>query len=754
MHLNSLNRSRLPRAAGPLVLYVLISLGLLWPYRSSAVRTDGDMKTVLALVVEARRALAEGQFPIRVAPDLQNGTRYPQFQYYGNFPFTVAGALAAVCRDDPYLAWKLTTLASLICGGYLMLRLAFALTRNYSASAMGGAIFLCAPYLLTDLYARVAFTELVGICLLPAAFYFSVRCFRSSRKRYVACSAIAWALIALSHNITYLYGVLFAALYLLSYLPLSRGRRRFGRLAVAGLLHGVLVLWYVLPQLKTIHLLEIGSTVSPHLYAGLTPWRVLLSPVLTNTSEGSETPNLGLQVGWPILISILVCIGFAFWSGHGTRRSRGLTWRVGLLWLLAFLIAWTPLDFWRLAPRTLWFVQFPYRMLAFTTLFGAVLSAQALAWIFPRKLPCRIVVALLAAMGFSVASYYPHGREPLYANLVQLLQRNPNLERLKEFVPKAEALTIENQDAHLPADVAFPPRNGPAGLQARALRSSDILRGSLSWCEFASDKPVLLGLPVLDYPGLLDVRVDGNDALYGNSGRFVAVELPPGLHRLSVAFAGTGWANVVSSLGWGAVFLAAAGIGIRQLVWRRRKTLRRSSTSDTLSPTVAVLGFATLAVLATAPYAKPVRHLFQRGPALSMSADHATWDGRPEYAFDELPQTCWIAGTGQPTRLMVTFSRPARLHGIVLEPRLVSLYEGWRRVRVSLLDGAKPVWIHECVFPNSGRDRQQIMDCPSIGATGIQFEFSEPVDERRDGTRIPFDELSPGYSEIRLLWDR
>ena len=748
------NRSRFPRAAGPLLLYFLVSLGLLWPCRSSAVRTDGDMKTVLALIIEARRALAEGQFPIRVAPDLQSGTRYPQFQYYGNFPFTVAGALAAICRDDPYLAWKLTTLASLMCGGYFTLRLAYALTRNYPASAMAGAVFLCAPYLLTDLYARVAFTELVGICLLPAAFYFSVRCFRSSHKRYVVCTAFAWALIALSHNITYLYGVLFAGLFFLSYLPLSRGRRRFGRLAVAGPLHGVLVLWYVLPQLTTINLLEIGSIVSPHFYAGLTPWRVLLSQTLANTPEGSETPNLGLQVGWPILISVLFCIAFALWRGQGTKRSRGLIGRVGLLWLLAFLIAWTPFDFWRLAPRTLWFVQFPYRMLAFATLWGALLSAQAIAGTFPRKLPGGVVVTFLAAIGFSTASFYPHGREPLYANLVQSLQANPNLGRLKEFVPKAEALTIENEDAHLPADVAFPPRTGRAGSQARSLRSSDIRRGPVSRCEFDSDKPALLAIPVLDYPGLLDVRVDGRHAPYGNSGRFVAVALSPGHHHLSVTFAGTGWANVVSSLGWGAVFLAAIVIGIRRLVRKRWKTLRCFRTSHSISPTAAVVGFAAMAVLATVPYATPVRQLFQRGPELSVSADHATWDGRPEYAFDDLPQTCWMAGTGQPTQLTVKFSRPARLHGVILEPRLVSLYEGWRRVRITLLDGAKAIWVHEFSFPNSGRERQQVMECPSIGATGIRFEFSEPVDELKDGSRIAPQNLSPGYSEIRLLWDR
>ena len=42
---------------------------------------------------EAKNALAEGQFPLRVAPKQNDGSRYPIFQYYGNLPYTVGGLL-------------------------------------------------------------------------------------------------------------------------------------------------------------------------------------------------------------------------------------------------------------------------------------------------------------------------------------------------------------------------------------------------------------------------------------------------------------------------------------------------------------------------------------------------------------------------------------------------------------------------------------------------------------------------------------
>lgn len=730
---------RIHSAGRPLLLYVLISLLLVWPYHPSAVRQTGDMKTVLALVIEARRALAEGQFPIRVAPDLQSGTRYPQFQYYGNFPFTLAGATCALCNDDPYLAWKVVTFAALVVGGWFMRRLAYALVHNDPAAVMAGATFLCAPYLLTDLYARLAFTELIAINLLPAAFYFSVRCFRSPHWRYIVASALAWALVALSHNITYLYGVLFLALLLLSQFTRARGPRRIGRLALAGLLHAALVIWYVAPQLATLNLLEIGSIFTPQFYAGLAPLHVLLSPTLLNTPQGEETPNLGLQIGWPILAGVLVALGLVFTP----RQRRPLALRLLVLWGVALAIAWSPFDFWRHLPRAFWFVQYPYRLLMFVVLFGSILCGYTLAVLFPRRMPATAVIALLSALGLSMASYYPHGRVPLYSSLTRELKADPNLPRLKEFVPKAVALTVANQDAGGPAIGEFLPRE-----------NANLHYGRITRCGFAAAHPTVLAIPVLDYPGLLDVRVDGQKVQYGNAARFVAVRVPPGTHHIAIRFAGLSWANAASLVAWLGVLLVTIG----NIAFRARPGALRfahEARSVQLPGLFTILmGFASMLICVTIPNTQSVRLLFATGPEIVATADHSTWDGLPEYAFDGLPQTAWMAGTGHPTHLTVRFSHPAKLHGVELHPKLVSLYEGWRHVRLVLIDGKRKVLDQRFDFADAGANRQQVIAFPSVQASRVEFEFSDPVDRRNDGSQIPAGELSPSYSEIHFLWDR
>ena len=171
---------------------MLIAAGMLWPYWPAAVRRAGDLPGVLGWIIEARNALLEGQFPIRLAPDLNDGLRYPLFQYYGNFPYTAAGALCAFCGLNPYAAWKIVSFSTLVLAGFYTHRLAYQLSRNLAASVVAGVIFLCSPYLLTDINARGAYAEMVAFGLLPGAFYFTLKCLSSSRWRYIALSAVFW----------------------------------------------------------------------------------------------------------------------------------------------------------------------------------------------------------------------------------------------------------------------------------------------------------------------------------------------------------------------------------------------------------------------------------------------------------------------------------------------------------------------------------------------------------------------------------
>ena len=91
---------------------------------------SADFYSHLSAVVEARSALLEGQFPIRTCTIQDGGSRYPLFQYYGNFPYTFAALLSLIPGVNPYTAFKLAILLFLAGGGFYMFRCGLELTRR------------------------------------------------------------------------------------------------------------------------------------------------------------------------------------------------------------------------------------------------------------------------------------------------------------------------------------------------------------------------------------------------------------------------------------------------------------------------------------------------------------------------------------------------------------------------------------------------------------------------------------------------
>ena len=432
-----LNRPRSP--AGPLLLYLFLALAMMYPFFPAGFRGVGDLYAVVGSTVEAKNALLEGQFPIRVPPNQLDDTRYPIFQFYGNFPYTLSGIIHLILPANVYAAWKVTAVLMLVFGAYYAYRFAHQLTRRAVAATVAGAVFMTSPYMFADLGARGAYTEFVAFNLMPAVMFYAWRAFVSPKLRYIFLSAILWALLGLSHNISYLYGVLFGGLFFLSMIRFdSKYFRRLLRVTAAGVLSVAMVLYYVVPQFTVLNdlMIKVGKP-NPNYWAFLTTLKNLLSPV-AYTDPQSSTANLTLQVGLPLLVLVplaLVSIPFQRRSRH-----RWMILRLFVLFALAFFIVWTPFNFWDDVPELLLFAQFPYRILLFLVVFGAALSAYGAAFVGGRRLEWAdlgkgrwVVIATLALVGFAGLTYIPADR--IYdRQTIPKQTRDPEMGGLEDYL--------------------------------------------------------------------------------------------------------------------------------------------------------------------------------------------------------------------------------------------------------------------------------------------------------------------------------
>jgi hypothetical protein len=364
----------LPENAGVLALYALLSIGLLSPIASNSVLPEAlDHANHTALIVQAKQALDEGQFPLRVTPFQQEGLRYPIFQFYSHTPYLFGGLLYKyVTPDNPWMALKIIYFAGLWSAAVFTFKTGRLLGFDKAISVLMGVVYITAPYLLVNIHARGAYTEAFAQFLIPTLAYTSIRLVKHSTALAYLWTSLVWLLFGTSHIITFAFGTLYyVALVSMLYVWRKVTRRDAVSLLCAAAL-GWLVSAFQWYPAATIRPLQIHSDLG-HLFRArwLTPLATLLSLSSTPPEPlgGLNTAFLHASIGIPILIAVA---GLIYFSRRLGPESGG----VGPLLILfgvAFLCSWSPVDFWALLPKSVNVAQFPYRFLTYVVCSGTVL---------------------------------------------------------------------------------------------------------------------------------------------------------------------------------------------------------------------------------------------------------------------------------------------------------------------------------------------------------------------------------------------
>jgi hypothetical protein len=274
-----------------------------------------------------------------------------------------------------------------------------------------------------------------------------------------------------------------------------------------------------------------------------------------------------MQVGWPLLAGMALAGYQALVAHQGSRRSRRHVVRLSVFAALAFLLTWAPLDFWRWLPDVFSCALFTYRLLTFVVLWGCLLLALALGSTFGRGMRVEHATACLLVLGLFVGPYVSTRRATASVTLAGEIA-HPDMGR-----GGGNDVFRLTTPAQVPSQLPL--------VKADVTRRQTVF-GHPTVCRVAVAQRSLAQLPVLYYPHVLHVCIDGQEALYRSVGRYVAVELPIGEHTIAVRFIGIRWANKLTQ-GVAAGLLLAGAWWILRRCWqarfRRRSHLRDSKAS-------------------------------------------------------------------------------------------------------------------------------------------------------------------------------
>lgn len=265
---------------------------------------------------------------------------------------------------------------------------------SYRTAMWAGIAYTIAPYHLNQLYRASLLAEYAACSVLPFAFGFVDRICRRGRASDIAGLALAFALLLLLNLPLAMIGsfsLFVYALLLIRREVLWQTLIKLGLASLTGLAATAFFWSTVVAELPWIK----GNTVDPNVYYD---YRVnfLFSPS-NLTNYGAWYTNL---LGVVTIFFLLPALVFFKGTLFGKETDRALK-AIFLMTLISFVMA-TELSrpIWAIVPK-LREVQFPWRWLAVTSMFGSILLASSISrWVERIKIKLR---PRDLAVGFALA---------------------------------------------------------------------------------------------------------------------------------------------------------------------------------------------------------------------------------------------------------------------------------------------------------------------------------------------------------------
>ena len=527
-----------------LLVIILLSLPAIWSLFHPGFFSSDDGEWMVVRLSDFHRSFVSGQIPVRWAARLNHGYGYPVFNflyplafYLGEFFYFFTGSFVN--------SVKLIFISSFLFSGFFM----FWWGRKVWGE-LGGLVsaifYVYAPYRFLDVYVRGSIGEAVSFIFLPLIFGAIYELSQKKKWLYVVIGAFAYAGLIMSHNIM---AMIFTPIILLAidwHRRKVKNKKRFLFLASGFVLLGFgLSCFFWLPALYDKQFIILDQVTVARFWEHFPTLKQLLIP---RWGYGPSIPGpndaASYQIG-PIHL-LVVILSLVVW-----RRQ---TVFFGIIFALFFFLMLSPSVFiWQTIPA-LWRLQFPWRLLATTTLAssflaGATVSTKGESAFGRQLIKPRFKPLLTAGLVILVIGLTYRYAEPEYF-----------VDRGEAFYTTNEATTTV-QDEYLPVWVREKPIE-------RAKKKVEVVsgEGKISHLVFNSKKVSFdveieteseIQINTIYFPGW-QVRVDNQatPTTYDNEKGLMRFTIGPGKHQVVVEFGETPirlFADIISLASLGVV---------------------------------------------------------------------------------------------------------------------------------------------------------------------------------------------------------
>ncbi len=378
--------------------------------------------TQVARVYEMGKSLKDGMFPVRWVNDLGYGYGYPIFSFYAPLAYYVGGTLNAV-GVDALIATKIMMALGVLLAGIFMYLLAKAIWGEW-AGIVAAIFYEYATYHAVDIYVRGDVSEFWAYAFVPLVFFgfyrlYSLLLAKDERPfwPWMTVSAVGYAGIILSHNLTAMMVTPFILLFALLLIVLSKKKLQIIYSLFTSIVLGIFFsAFYWLPALAEMKYTNVFSQVGGG--ADFRDHFVCISQFWFSTwgyggSTAGCNDGLSFMIGKLHIIIVVICLLLILFSlvykkFLYTRFDQSLIIFLIVCFIISLFLQTSYSNFIWESIKPMAFLQYPWRFLLLSSFFASLIAGGViyLAGLYIPRLPFSILVGLLLIITIFVQSKF------------------------------------------------------------------------------------------------------------------------------------------------------------------------------------------------------------------------------------------------------------------------------------------------------------------------------------------------------------
>lgn len=343
----------------------------------------------------------------KICTDIGNGLGYATHLFYAPLPHYIGGYLNLLFKNLNLGVDNCLTFIYLIVSilsGIVMFKYAYELSKNNYVAIISSIIYILMPYRIGDMVIRSSMNEVFIFLFLPMILLSLNRLINN--KKYLLLFVIGYTGLILSHLVMALYTTLFIIIWLIIFYKDILKKDTIIKLIKASLLVTIFVMPFIIlllsQKINGNYMVFVDGYMSNIDY--VTSFGITIKNFLIPLNDYSwEVPQF---INLLVIISSIISIYFYF---KNKIKDKNITYLITLL-TICFIMCLNIFP-WKLLPKTLYMIQFPWRLQTYIALSISIISPLWIKQLPDKKIKtiaiifCILLVIIQIPFTKSTMSY-------------------------------------------------------------------------------------------------------------------------------------------------------------------------------------------------------------------------------------------------------------------------------------------------------------------------------------------------------------